>query len=137
MKHQLIKADWIDSDGKEKLIQSIIGSDSCLNVCCGYSGIGTERMDISGQSWRTNEGDLFNLEYAESSFDWVYCDPPFEYYTSGKNRFRWQRDLFRISKKGLITQRPKVQVRLNSKSHQYYIIEDGRLALTLLRIDYH
>jgi len=104
----MLKADWIDSDKRENLIKTIIKNDSCLNVCCGYSKLGNIRLDINAQSWRTDEGDLFNLEYPEGSFDWVYCDPPFNYYTSGKNRFRWQLDLFKIAKKGLITQRPKV-----------------------------
>ena len=135
----VIKSKWMHLDSLEQFLKDFIGSDSCLNYCSGYSMIGNVRVDKNGQSWRTKEGDLFNAknEFEDNSFDWVYCDPPFEFYTSGENRIRWQLALFDIAKKGLITRRPKVVVRMKSKRHEYYIIEDGRLSLDLLRIDYH
>ena len=132
----MLKATWIHLDELEKYLQEFTKNSSCLNVCCGYSMVGTCRIDNSRESWRTDPGDLFNLTYADNSFDYVYCDPPFNYYTAGDNRFRWQQKLFDICRIALITRRPKVMVHLPSIKHEYVIAESATLALSLLRIDY-
>lgn len=136
MKGKLIPTDWIHSDYLEAWLKNFVKDGTCLNVCSGMSLIGDTRIDTNETSNRTEPGDLFNLNIPENSYDYVYCDPPFNYYVTGSNRYRWQQDLFRICKKALITRRTKNMVHLPSSRHEYYIAEDHRLNLTLIRIDY-
>lgn len=121
-----------------------------LNVCCGTSKIGDVRLDTAKTipvkikneivlipTARTEYGDMFDLTmFRDNEFDYVYCDPLFKFYTSGENRFRWQFELFRLSKKALITRRPKVTVNMPSTRHHYIILEDTRPSLSLVRIDW-
>jgi len=127
---------WIHADYLNYWLREFTSDGSLLNVCCGYSEIGYPRIDNSPISNRTHDGDLFNLKFPPESFDYVYCDPPFQFYTSGDNRFRWQFDLFKICKIALITRRPRVTANINSRWHDYAICEDSRPALTILRIDF-
>lgn len=49
---------------------------------------------------------------------------------------KWQFDLFKLAKKGLITRRNLININLPSRYHEYYVIEDHRPSMTLLRIDW-
>jgi len=131
----LLKVTWQHSSEIEKYLLDLVSDGTCLNVCCGKSHVGNIRLDVNEDSYRTEFGDLFNLNYQENSFDYVYCDPPFNFYVTGKNRFRWQQELFKICKKALITKRPKTTVNLPSKEHYYIIYEDTKPSLSLLRVD--
>jgi hypothetical protein len=137
LKGWVLPATWIHPEGLEDFLLNLVKDGSCLNVCCGKSSIGTERIDIDPTSNRTKYGDLFDLsDYSDNSFDYVYCDPPFKIYTSGKNRFYWQQDLLRIARKALITRRPKVNVNLDSVRHEWYIYEEYSPSLSLIRVDW-
>lgn len=68
------------------------------------------------------EIDLLNFEYRHRF--------------GGQLAFKWQFDLFKIAKKGLITRRNLININLPSRYHEYYVIEDHRPQLNLLRIDY-
>lgn len=129
---------YIHADYLEYWINDFTIDGSLLNQCSGQSMLGQVRGDIDPESNRTIHADLFNLldTFKPNSFDYVYCDPPFPYYTSGDNRFRFQFDLFKLCRIALITRRPKVTVNLPSKWHDYVIAEDSRPSLSLLRIDY-
>ena len=133
---QIYKSTWIDSSQTTQAVWEIIGQDSCLNVCCGLSKIGDIRYDVNENTTRTEYGDLFDLKHLPSNIvDWVYCDPPFDYYVKGDNRFSWQHELFRICRKGLITQRPKVKSPVKAVFRTYRVIEN-KIGLALLCIDY-
>lgn len=139
-KGKIFHATWIHSDYLEYWLEDFTNDGNLLNVCSGDSMLGLVRVDIDPETNRTLAGDLFKIQelFKPESFDYVYCDPNFLYYTSGENRFRWQYELFKLVKHGgaLITRRPKVTVNLPSKYHDYVITEDSRPSLTLLRIDY-
>ena len=130
--------EWIHSDYLEYWLKLFCSDGSLLNVCSGSSQIGDVLADIDPETNRTTHADLFKiLDYFKpNSFDYVYCDPPFNIYTSGDNRFRWQYELFSLCRIALITRRPKVNVNMPSRKHQYVICEDSRPSLSLLRIDY-
>ena len=137
-KGQVYHPDHMHTDYFEYWLKDFVSDGSCLNVCCGFSEVGDVRVDLSADSTRTMEGDLFKLlaTFRERQFDYVYIDPPFELYVKGKDRFKWQFDAFKIAKKAMITRRTKVNVNLPSKYHEYIIAEDSRPSLTLIRIDY-
>ena len=130
--------EWIHSDYLEYWLRDFTADGSLLHICCGDSGLGYPRADINPDSNRTMYADLFKLleTFKENQFDYVYIDPPFNAYTSGDNRFRWQFDALKICKKALITRRPKVSVNLPSIYHDYVICEDSRPSLTIIRIDF-
>jgi len=134
-KGKIFHVQWIHADYLEYWLE-----DYVLNVCSGQSMFGMVRVDTDAESNRTMYADLFTiLQYFKpESFKYVYCDPPFRYYTAGDNRFRWQFDLFKLVKPGgaLITRRPKVKANMPSKWHDYVIAEDSRPSFTVLRIDY-
>lgn len=140
VKGKIFHVEHIHVDYLEPWLEIFCSDGDVLNVCSGESMFGLVRVDTDHESNRTMYADLFTiLKYFKAeSFKYVYCDPPFEFYTSGENRMRWQFDLLRLVKSGgaLITRRPKVNVNLPSKRHEYVIAEDSRPSLTLLRIDY-
>lgn len=139
-KGKVYHPDFMHTDYFEYWLRDFVSDGSCLNLCCGYSEVGDVRVDISTDSNRTMEGDLFKIldTFRENQFDYVYIDPPFEFYVTGKEgmRFKWQFDAFRIARKALITRRTKVNVNMPSRYHEYIIAEDSRPSLTLVRIDY-
>lgn len=137
-KGQIYNVNWMHTDYLEYWLQQFTIQGSTLNVCSGMSMIGQVRVDKDPETNRTMDGDLFHLldYFKPNQFDYVYVDPPFNVYTSGMNRIRWQFDAFKICKKALITRRPKVTANIPSKYHDYIIAEDTRPSLTILRVDY-
>ena len=139
-KGRIIHPTHIHSDYLEYWLEQFTLDGNTLNICSGDSLFGLVRVDIDPESNRTVDGDLFKIsnQFKPESFKYVYCDPPFQFYTSGENRFRWQYDLFKLVKPGgaLITRRPKVTINMPSKYHDYIIAEDSRPSFTVLRIDY-
>lgn len=137
-KGDIYNAKWMHTDYLEYWLRDFTIKGSTLNVCSGMSMIGQVRVDIDPETNRTMHGNLFHLldHFHANQFKYVYIDPPFNVYTSGDNRMRWQQDAFKIAEVALITRRPKVSVNLPSKYHDYIIAEDSRPSLSLLRIDY-
>lgn len=149
-KGSIFHADMMHTDYFDYWLDNFTKDGRTLNVCCGTSDIGDVRLDIaktikiiingkevSVPTARTQYGDMFDLsEFENQEFDYVYCDSLFKFYTSGKNRMRWQFELFRLSKKALITRRPKVNINMPSTRHHYIILEDSRPSLNLVRIDW-
>jgi len=139
-KGKIFHPTWIHSDYLEYWLEQFTADGNLLNVCSGQSMLGNVRVDIDPESNRTMPGDVFKIkdEFKANSQKYIYCDNEFRYFTSGENRFRWQFDLFSLIKPGgaLITRRPRVNVNLPSKWHDYVIAEDSRPSLSLLRIDY-
>ncbi len=140
-KGKVFHADWIHTDYMEYFLNNYTKDGRTLNVCCGASELGDIRLDISEESTRTQYGNMFDLSmFEDQEFDYVYCDPPFNVYTNTKilqeYRNKWQFELWRITKKALITRRPKVNINLPSERHRYIILEDSRPSLSLLRVDW-
>ena len=130
--------EWIHTDYMEFWLNDFTNDGSLLNICSGQSMLGQVRVDNDPESNRTMDGDLFNIQelFKPKSFDYVYCDPDFKFYTSGDNRNRWQFELFKLCRIALITRRPKVTINMPSKWHDYVILEDTRPSFSILRIDY-
>jgi hypothetical protein len=58
-----------------------------LHVCCGHSMIGTVRMDMNPEVHPSVIADAARLPFRDSSFDTVFCDPP---YNGG---MQWNHDM--------------------------------------------
>lgn len=129
---QLLQANWIHPPYVERWLRRMsIGRT--LNVCCGKSLVGDVRIDVDANSSRTEPGDLFDLKIEPLSFDTVICDPPFSYYVTGDNRFRWIQELGKISRRRLIICVKANQIHLGRKNwHQkLWYCSDGGLFLRL------
>ena len=129
---KLLQANWIHPPHVESwLRQMSIGNT--LNVCCGMSYVGNVRVDIDSNTNRTEPGDLFNLKFKPLSFDTVICDPPFEYYVSGDNRFRWMQKLGDLTKKRLMISVKGNSIYLGKKNWKrtLWYSEDNKMFLRL------
>lgn len=140
-KGRVYHADYMHTDYFEYWLNNFTKDGRTLNVCCGFSEVGEVRLDISEDSARTQYGDAFDLTmFKDQEFDYVYADPPFNWYTSPpilkQYRNTWQFELWRLAKKALITRRPKVNINLPSERHGYVILEDSRPSLSLVRVDW-
>lgn len=98
---RVLQANWIHPPHVENWLQKM-ALGRTLNVCSGMSRVGDVRVDIDPDTNRTDDGDLFDLNYRPLSFDTVICDPPFSYYVTGKNRFRWIGSLRKIARKRIL-----------------------------------
>ena len=91
------RKDWAYCYSLEKLMfEECIGET--LNLCCGFSSPGQVRADIDHQVKPDVLCDVRYLPFRESSFDTVFCDPPYKYF----NRPGWLIQLFDIAKKRVI-----------------------------------
>jgi hypothetical protein len=140
-KYPVIHADHIHTDYHEYWLNNFTKDGRLLNVCSGTSLLGDVRLDVDPDSNRTQPGDVFDLsEFKDQEFDYVYCDPPFPFYTNTKilqqYKNKWQFELWRLTKKALITRRPKVNINIPSKRHHWIVLEDWRPSISLLRVDW-
>ena len=137
-KGKVFHPEHIHADYLEYYLKDFTSDGTLLNQCCGNSKVGDTRTDIDPSTNCNRTVDLFKVldTFDKEEFDYVYCDPPFKFYTAGPNRFRWQFDLFKLCRIALITRRPKVTVNMPSKYHDYVILEDSRPSISLVRVDW-
>jgi len=113
---------------------------SVLNLCCGTSDLGDVRVDNDPRMNITMTGDLFKViyEFKENSFDYVYIDPPFKFYNPGAidHPYEWQFQAFKLCKKAMLTRRPRININMPSRWHEWKLFEDSRPSISLVRVDY-
>lgn len=128
--YQVLQANWIHPRPVERWLEQMkIGRT--LNVCCGMSKVGDVRVDIESKTNRTHYGDLFNLQFEHLSFDTVICDPPFDYYVTGENRFRWIARIADLCRKRLILSMPALNFSLGRKWARRLFYTDSQQFLFL------
>lgn len=129
---KLYKANWSHTETSEDLLRRLTADGITLNVCCGQSMVGDVRVDIAENTSRTEYGDMFDLPFGRLSFYNVICDPPYDYYTTGDNRFRWILKLADMAERKLILAIPKINIRIPHFDKEYYIVEeDGQVSMKL------
>jgi len=128
------------TDYMDYWLRNFMKDGSVLHLCCGTSNIGDVRVDLDPTMNTTMVGDLFKViwEFREESFDYVYIDPPFDFYNPMKvaHPFEWQFRAFQLCKKALLTRRPRMSINMASRWHEWKVFEDSRPSVTLVRIDY-
>ena len=84
---------------------------------------------------RTMHGDLFKLKelFPILSFDTVICDPPFDYYVTGNNRFKWIQSLGDFSRKRVIISIKGTALQIGRKNwhRSLWYAEDSLMFLRL------
>lgn len=158
-KGKVLKAEWMDSEYLHHFLVNLVGNEQCLNVCCGSSTIGQWRLDISENSNRTAEGDLFQIwkYFRPNSMPFVLCDMPFHYlnpldpYIQKKGKelieagvnlsapgslaYEIQFWLYDIASKGLILKRNLQSPAIfPCKYQEYFISKDTRPSMILTEV---
>ena len=155
LKGHVYKAEHAHPPYMEYFLNQLTANKKVLTIGTGTSPFGDIRLDIDPKSNRTEYGDVFEsfASFTPGSVDYLYADLPYGFLNPlsnvirkegirrglakpGSLAFKWQFDWFKIPKIAMITRRNLINVNLPSKSHDYYVIEDSRPQLGLMRIDY-
>ena len=133
----IFKPKWYMGKHIEPAIEKLLIGKS-LNMPCGKSSFGSVRADIFEEMKPDEIADILNPQktFKNLSFDSVFCDPPFNFYTSNKIGLRWIYKMAALARKRIIFKTPKFQIKLKRslwKKH-YVIIEDHRMSFSFLQI---
>jgi len=69
---------WRWPDSVERFIREQLPDGKVLNVPCGNSRVGDVLIDAEPQSAEVEQGDMFDIDYPDCSFDAVISDPPWK-----------------------------------------------------------
>jgi len=69
---------WRWPDSVERFIRDKLPDGRVLNVPCGNSRIGDVFIDAEPQSAEVEQGDMFEIDYPDCTFDAVVSDPPWK-----------------------------------------------------------
>jgi|SRR6266487_2116725 len=110
--YQLFQTNWILPTGKSSTDQiSSLCVGSILNLCCGISKLGY-CVDIDRTLSPSMLADIFHLPFRRQSFDTIIIDPPYRYFVTGSNRFRWIFAASDIARKRLILSSGQIFIRI-------------------------
>ena len=122
----------IDAEIKKLLI------GKSLNFPCGQSSFGDVKADILPALNPDVIADLLNpyKTFKKFSFDSVFCDPPFAFYTNNKIGWKWIYKIASLARKRVIFKTPKIMIKLKRSlwKKYYIIIEDNRIGFTFLQV---
>ena len=131
----LFKPKWFMGKNIEKKARDLcIGRT--LNFPCGMSQFGDIRADLDHTTKPDIIADLQQIPFKPRSFDTVFCDPPYQFYTSKKISWTWIYQISQIPRQRLILKTPKINIKVNRNiwKKTYYIIEDNRQGFTFLQV---
>jgi len=74
---QLYQKNWRDPEEVEEIVKKYLHGHS-LNMPCGMSQLGSIRADIDEKVKPDKIVDMFDTPFKRSSFDSIYCDPPWD-----------------------------------------------------------
>ena len=158
-KGNIMKLEYMDAPYFMHFLNYLALTEGCktiLNLCCGSSPFGTERIDINPSSNCTRTGDMFQelKTIAKKSFDMVYIDPLWKFFNPHckeialnypsdapgfGNPFEWQYEAARIAKKFLVLQGNMQSTAINwpsiiTKNVDYFLIKDSRPSGSIVQI---
>jgi len=114
MKYKLYRTNWSYTDGtgtNESVKEYCLGT--VLNVCSGKSRLGDLLIDLDPTTNPDLVADCKHLPIRDNSFDTVMIDPPYQYFVTGSDRFRWFNRLADIARKRVILSIGQIAIRLN------------------------
>lgn len=111
---------WADPADVRQYIDRELLTGEVLNVCCGQSPIGDVRVDVDPDHEPDVLADVHNLPFEPQSFDTVYCDPPFTFYTFSEGY--WPADVWALARERLILNSPAKRVAPFKGSRKRWIV---------------
>lgn len=114
---------WADPVDVQRWIETELCIGETLSFPCGQSDIGDVDADIDSSLNPDVVADLKSplQSFDEQSFDTVYCDPPYSFYSEPHKD--WLFPLFRIARERLILQTPRQRVQIPRSEKEWYIAE--------------
>lgn len=118
---RVFKPEWADSTDIDKWLQREMFVGEVLNFPCGVSPLGDVRVDIDPSVNPDILADIESVPFEDSSFDTVYCDPPYSYHAYDKNQ--WAVDLWDVARKRLILQTKNQRYAFEHADRTVYLAE--------------
>ena len=115
MKPKLYQVNWsyLDGTGTNETVKNYcIGT--VLNVCCGKSRLGDLLIDLDPTVEPNMLADCKHLPIRHNAFDTIIIDPPYQYFVTGDNRFRWFNRLSDSARKRVILSVGQIAIRLQN-----------------------
>lgn len=119
----MYRAEWGDPVDVQRWLDQKLFRGETLVFPSGQVGVGDVTADIDQSVNPDVMADLHNpLDYfEEQSFDTVYCDPPYSFYSEPHEE--WLRPLWRIPRESLILQTPRQRVELPRSEKEWHVAE--------------
>lgn len=114
---------WSDPVDVQRWIHDELCKGETLVFPSGRSTIGGVQADVDPDLDPDIVADLHNpLEvFDEQSFDTVYCDPPYSFYSEPHTD--WLRPLWRVARERLILQTPRQRVGIPHSKKDWFVVE--------------
>jgi len=114
---------WNDPTDVQRWIDTELCKGETLVFPSGRTVIGDVTADVDASLEPDVVADLHKpLEtFEEQSFDTVYCDPPYSFYSEPHEV--WLFPLWRIAKKRLILQTPRQRVQVPHSKKEWFVAE--------------
>lgn len=117
------RAGWSDPTDVQRWINDELCKGETLVFPSGKSTIGDVTADVDAELNPDVIADLkAPLEtFEEQSFDTVYCDPPYSFYSDPHEE--WLRPLWKIARERLILQTPRQRITLPRSKKDWHVVE--------------
>jgi hypothetical protein len=117
------RAGWADPQDVQRWVYDELCIGETLVFPKGQATIGDTTADIDGELGPDIIADLMNplSTFSEQSFDTVYCDPPYKFYSEPHED--WLRPLWRVARERLVLQTPRQRVTLPYADKDWYVAE--------------
>ena len=114
--YETFKSKWIDHVDIRNEVRDLLKGE-VLNFPCGQSPLGDTQADVDPSTNPDIIADVKNAPFEPNSFDTVYCDPPYSFFTPGQ-RMSWVQPLYKIARQRLIVQGPNTALHVGAPSEQ-------------------
>lgn len=131
----LFKPKWFMGKDLGKEIRKMhIGRT--LYFPCGKLHFGDVNADLDKSVRPDVIADLHKPPFKPRSFDTVFCDPPFRFYTDNRIGWKWIWKVAALARYRVIFKSPKINIMLKRAlwKKTYYIIEHHRAHFTFLQV---
>lgn len=133
----LFRPKWYMGKAIEQETRKLLIGTS-LNFPCGRASFGDVRADIDPSVKADIYADLLSSHkyFKPQSFDTIYCDPPFPFYTDNRIGWKWIYKVSALAKKRIIFKTPKIVIKLKRSlwKKEYIILEDTSVSFNCLQV---
>jgi len=117
------RAGWSDPTDVQRWVYDELCKGETLIFPKGQAVVGDVTADVDGELEPDVIADLHNPldTFDEQSFDTVYCDPPYSFYSDPHED--WLFPLWRVARERLVLQTPRQRVQIPRSEKEWYVAE--------------
>ena len=117
------RAGWGDPVDVQRWLEKELFKGETLVFPKGQATVGDFSADVDESLNPDRVADLHNplAHFEEQSFDTVYCDPPYSFYSEPHDG--WLRPLWKVARERLILQTPRTRVQLPRSNKDWFVVE--------------